>query len=1606
MNTCMRRHIPLLLVPFLFAAVLKGQVATGVYSYGTFDNKGFDTINVGNLNVHFAIPVLHKAGRGIPFYYDLTYDSSVWYPVTAGSTAAWTPAQAFGWGANTVITTGYLSYTYRSGTCLQGTVRIPMSMSSNIVYHDPFGGVHPFNGIVETGCTTENTVQVNSTDGYHLQNNQNYLGPVLNGAGTVFQVPVNTGSGAGSATDSNGNEVTIDSNGNFTDTTGKVALSIGGGAPNPLTLTYKDTFGNSQEVKVYYAEYTVQTAFNCSGISEYGPTPAYLVSSISMSDGSAYQFSYEATPGASENVTGRLAHVQLPQGNMIQYAYTGGNNGIECTDGSTLSLSRTLNADSGSATSATTYTRSNQHGTNTSHTEVVDGLNNHLAYDFVETSLEPTPVTAAYYEVNRNIYQGAETGTPVIARQTCYDGASPPCTANTTFQWPISQIDTYEVPDGVAMHGSTAKFSAYGMETEADTYDFGSTSARGGLLRKEVWTYGGSSPYLATEDDVFDGNGTAAGKTTYSYDGGSLTASSGVPQHGAVSGARGNLTGVSQYASASTAYSSSASYEDTGSVLTTTTPSGTTTFSYDPTFVYLTGDQLPTPSSGITIGTGASYDTADTGLPLSFTDPNTQLTKIVSYDSMLRPTETDFPDGGKVTLSYSPRQLGQQVYQSASVFSDSETQYDGYGRPSRAAIANGQSGNSWYQRDTCYDGNGNVAFSSYAYQGMGFNASKVCTGNGDSYTYDVLGRLTSVTRANGESISYTYHGRATQIMDQNGVTRISQSDGLGRPTNVCEISSNSNMPGSGSPVSCGTDIAGTGFTTSYSYLLATGTTTVQQGGQTRTFQTDWLGRPTIVTEPESGTTTYGYAYNGTDLVVTRSRPKANQTNSSVLTTTTTTYDSLGRVISIGYDDGTTPTKTFLYDTSAGTSFSDLAQANLKGRLSLTSVSGAGTAYSYDAMGRPSYLDECFPSGCGTVSYNKQLHYVYDLAGNLVGSTDGAGITTSYTVSPANEILSLTSSLNNGSNPPNLVSNVLNGPNGPIFYNLGNGLSGGYSYDGLGRLNGAWVRQSGNPTSCPSIGKGYRYTSSWKGDRLTNSSDTVLAQTSTYGYDEFDRLTSRTVTTGTAQNFTWGYDRWGNRTSQIVTAGSGPQPQYSFNTANNRITGYSYDAAGNMTNDGYYSYTYDAEGNVTAVNGGSTAQYVYNALNQRVQTVVGSTKTEFVYNVNGRRVSIWNGTSNTQIQGQYYWGSKPVAFYKNGQVHFQHQDWLGTERIRTTYNGVVEGTFTSLPFGDAQTTASGTDLDPHHYAQLDYDSETSTSHAQFRQYNSTEGRWMRPDPNGGSYDFSNPQSFNRYAYASNNPLANSDPAGLTDICSCWFLSADQVYAGDDPSYTLDGLDVPGIVGSGALQSGEGAICPNNNCVQIYVNGNWNSPVLTAEGFQYLSSATGQLAPLGHLWGFQAYASYLGIGNPEVDGPLGNLFQIPLPWGLYNSPNFLISQLVVPGEFTSSFGGPGGLGAVQYQTYQGTRLLQGLLQGTSNSLLGIGKDYACGDSALVNIKNYALEGLGKGAIAGAFEGTGAPGATTVEGAIYGGWVGGIVGTSSGIVASAACGAFGAY
>jgi hypothetical protein len=88
---------------------------TGAYAYASFDNRGFDSVNLGNLNTRFTISIVNRAGRGLPFDYVIQNEGLIWNPVTTGSTTVWTPDPSWGFNGqlNGTGFSGYLTHSFR-----------------------------------------------------------------------------------------------------------------------------------------------------------------------------------------------------------------------------------------------------------------------------------------------------------------------------------------------------------------------------------------------------------------------------------------------------------------------------------------------------------------------------------------------------------------------------------------------------------------------------------------------------------------------------------------------------------------------------------------------------------------------------------------------------------------------------------------------------------------------------------------------------------------------------------------------------------------------------------------------------------------------------------------------------------------------------------------------------------------------------------------------------------------------------------------------------------------------------------------------------------------------------------------------------------------------------------------------------------------------------------------------------------------------------------------------------------------------------------------------------------------------------------------------------
>jgi RHS repeat-associated protein len=1346
----------LLIMGMLFAslpAVAQTPPATGTPAFGSFDG-GPDIINLGNLNAHLSVPVFHKPGRGTNFTYDLSYDSSVWYKVTSGSTASWQPVNLFGWRGQTEVALGYVTRSLTTIRCPAGSGIGVIRQYSNYAFHDTFGITHPFNGTASDDCSGSGTYLgftsvATDGSGYTLSVDSNALATVISSAGKLTNPVAYANAGNATATDRNGNQINVDTTGHFYDTlngTTPVLTVAGSGNPtSPLTFTYTAPSGASATYTMKYAAYTVQTNFACGGISEYGPTVNNLVSEIDLPDGSKYAFTYEPTAGVSGAVTARLASVTLPTGGTITYNYpvyaSPTRNNIWCPDGSTQAVTRTTPDGSW------TYTRSGSAPAST--TTITDPQGNSTVIQF-----------QGIYETQRQVYQGSST--LLQTTNTCYNGAASPCVGTAVTQ-SITQRTVATILPNNQQSQHVESYNSYGPPTEVDDYDFGS-GAPGALLRKTTITYASLSNINAFRQTttVYNGAGTQIAQTTNNYDETAPTATSGLPQHVAVSGSRGNLTSVSQWVNTTnTNLTSHMTYYDTGAVNAATAANGAvTTYNY-PDTASTCADAFPKSiSEPMSMSRSFTWNCTG-GVLTSVTDEDSQTTATTYNDPYFwRPASQNFPDGGQTSLTYnSPTSITTAAKMNASQNMVSTTLLDGLGRTRQTQLGDPQ-GTDY--TDTAYDALGRLASVSNPYRSTSDPTYGIT-----SYQYDALGRPTLVIPPDGSStannISLSYSGANITVTDQAGKKRSSTVDGLGHLIQVTE------------------DPGGLGYLTTYGYdALDNLVSVVQNGSHQRSYGYDSLSRLTGETTPEAGTITYSYDASGYPGDLTsKTAPAPNQTGSATVTTTYS-YDLLDRLTRKTYSDGTTPSPYYWYDKSTVWNY---AVTNGVGRQVFGGIDNIGaTISSFDSMGRVQKQVQCTPLNCGTMN---ERDYAYDLAGNNtsykdVNPSNLGAVTYTQTFDTAGRLLQLTSSLNDAQHPATLFSVDPNHgyfPHGAIrTATFGNGLTQTGAYNNV--LEPCRVETNTSAsyfTQCTDTvpsGNVLDFTYGYNKGATNNgnvSSWSAVGQqifTRTYSYDSLNRLSTMADSASgqPCKGLQWTYDAWGNRTDQSVTAGACGTFHASVGVNNRLSSPYQYDAAGNLINDGSHTYTYDAENRVIKVDGGSTATYQYDAYGRRVHRAVGTIAFDYIYDAQGRIIGEIDA-ANSWNRAYIYTAAQLIAEYLNGTTEFIHADHLGSTRLLTGVSQPASplDNLDYLPFGEQIAGGTGT---AHKFTGDERDSESNLDHTLFRQYSSQLGRWASPDPAGlAAVDPANPQSWNRYAYVANDPLDFVDPSGLFLIGPC-------------------------------------------------------------------------------------------------------------------------------------------------------------------------------------------------------------------------------------------------
>jgi len=214
----------------------------------------------------------------------------------------------------------------------------------------------------------------------------------------------------------------------------------------------------------------------------------------------------------------------------------------------------------------------------------------------------------------------------------------------------------------------------------------------------------------------------------------------------------------------------------------------------------------------------------------------------------------------------------------------------------------------------------------------------------------------------------------------------------------------------------------------------------------------------------------------------------------------------------------------------------------------------------------------------------------------------------------------------------------------------------------------------------------------------------------------------------------------------------------------------------VTSEGLRTFTYDALGVTTGVNSiGRSFRFLYTADDERLAAVellpAGNRTTWTLRGLDNQLLRTWSdasstGTSVAWKEDVIRRGSLLLASETSSGTRHYILDHLGSPRLVSDATGNHTQSFS--PFGEGGTSDGGAlQFTGHERDNAEFGDGTADlpdyMHARF--YDPGAGRLLSIDRAGGDPYF--PQTWNRYAYARNNPLNRVDLDGNADT---WFQRA--------------------------------------------------------------------------------------------------------------------------------------------------------------------------------------------------------------------------------------------
>lgn len=500
---------------------------------------------------------------------------------------------------------------------------------------------------------------------------------------------------------------------------------------------------------------------------------------------------------------------------------------------------------------------------------------------------------------------------------------------------------------------------------------------------------------------------------------------------------------------------------------------------------------------------------------------------------------------------------------------------DGFGRMTEKTAGG-------VKRIWTYDALGRKSFESYPVDVW------VALPTGDSFNYDALDRLIRVTHVDGSFIKFDYQASATgapqiRVTDERGNVATQTFRAFGSPDDAELMVINT--PETAADVTLERNVRGQ-------------VKKVTQANLIRRYDYDPRYYLTTVTNPETGTTTYGRDDVG------------NMTSVQVGNSGTTYYDvdGLGQVYAIRYPDSSKNVNQTWYKTGKHKSASNgtstvgwTYDANLNLTQESLSVGGHEfvTTYGYDGNDR-----------LASIAYPKKGSSL-DLAPDELGRPTKVGqYASNVTYHPTGLVKSMTYA--------NTVRVEMepDARQRPHTINVGRG--GGAAYVGL-----TLEYDTANNTSSVA-------------DAANASSNR------TYGYDGIDRL--RRVTYG-GTDYPIDYDGAGNIKLQTF----GGTLTYNYDSATNRLSStsgvkpgsYSYDSRGNVIGNGSIDFQYDDNSRLRCAkcNAADRIDYDYDALGTRLSRSKGGQTVYQAYSSNGDLLMEFDPATNKRQEHIYLKGQK-------------------------------------------------------------------------------------------------------------------------------------------------------------------------------------------------------------------------------------------------------------------------------------------------------------------------------------------------------------------------------